>query len=510
MTLSARAQDIGDIEKRIKEVLAGKMALVYRPNDIRVAWFFAAEITVLAAAGLSQPVISSPIYLFLLLVAAAACANSFSRAGIRSTRQINGIVQAILSVLFIHATSANSQSHFIVFISLTLLGFYMDWHVPVLFAGTSGICLVAASITAPTAFFGADQKVYWELLSIALVTGMIALFNYRGYTELKIATRRQTGSEYANLEKIAEKSKIESELLNQQKKIASITAELKEGAAQVRHIMNELRASSQQGLSAVVQMSGVCEELRQTAELCMAKARQVSNNSLSVLKISQSGEEATVEVVESMKRIRAQIDALGECMTRLGERTTSIGEILKSVDDISQQSNLLSVNASIEAAKAGEHGRGFGVVAREVKELVVQSKNATHQVRGILSEITDATNAATLTTELGHKAVSSGEEVVTQAQSSIMVLAASLSEASQAGKQIELSNQQQLEGVNQFVGAVDDLGKIEHMVVGNVKELESCVNSFNRLADELTSLLNPVQIEEMSERAENVEVALAN
>src|SRR6185369_6399816 len=123
------------------------------------------------------------------------------------------------------------------------------------------------------------------------------------------------------------------------------------------------------------------------------------------LLVSNSGRKATEEAAAGMSRIRSQMDAIGQSMMRLSEQTQAIGQIIATVEDLSAQSNLLAVNAAIEAAKAGEQGKGFAVVAQEVKSLAEQSRHATDRVRGILGDIQKATTAAVMATEQGSKAV---------------------------------------------------------------------------------------------------------
>src|SRR5690606_7732014 len=125
------------------------------------------------------------------------------------------------------------------------------------------------------------------------------------------------------------------------------------------------------------------------------------------------------------------------------EQGQAIGEIIAAVNDLAEQSNLLAVNAAIEAAKAGEHGRGFAVVAQEVRSLAEQSKQATAQVRTILQDIQKATTAAVLATEQGSKAVEDGVRQTTEAGEAIAALAEMIDEAAQAATQIAASSQQQ-------------------------------------------------------------------
>ena len=121
--------------------------------------------------------------------------------------------------------------------------------------------------------------------------------------------------------------------------------------------------------------------------------------------IAQSGRKSTADVVSGMERIRTQMEAIAESMVRLSEQGQTIGQIIATVEDLAAQSNLLAVNAAIEAAKAGEQGKGFGVVAQEVKSLAEQSRQATDRVRTILGDIQKATTAAAMATEQGGKAV---------------------------------------------------------------------------------------------------------
>src|SRR5258706_13651649 len=126
-----------------------------------------------------------------------------------------------------------------------------------------------------------------------------------------------------------------------------------------------------------------------------------------------------------MSRIRQQMEAIAASMGRLSEQSQSIGRIMASVEDLAAQSNLLAVNAAIEAAKAGEHGKGFGVVAQEVKSLAEQSRQATNQVRTILGDIQKATTAAVMATEQGGEVVEAGERQTEAAGEAIQGLAGS-------------------------------------------------------------------------------------
>ena len=127
--------------------------------------------------------------------------------------------------------------------------------------------------------------------------------------------------------------------------------------------------------------------MRQTVALTTEKARLVAEDVHKTAEISRDGRRAVDESVRGTQEARARMEALAERILALSDQAQAIGEIVRTVNGLAEQSNLLSVNAGIEAAKAGEAGRGFAVVAGEVKSLAEQSRQATAQIRDILSEI---------------------------------------------------------------------------------------------------------------------------
>src|SRR5207245_2493031 len=115
--------------------------------------------------------------------------------------------------------------------------------------------------------------------------------------------------------------------------------------------------------------------------------------------IGKAGRKVVEESIGALDKVKEQMESTAENILALAEQAQAIGEIIATVNDIAEQTNLLALNAAIEASRAGEHGKGFTVVAGEVKMLADQSKTATTQVRQILGEIQKATNSAVLATE---------------------------------------------------------------------------------------------------------------
>ena len=253
---------------------------------------------------------------------------------------------------------------------------------------------------------------------------------------------------------------------------------------------SQVASASAETATAITQTSSTIEEIKQTAQLTASKARQVSDSAQRTAEISQGGKKSVEESVEAMHRIQEQMEAIADSIVRLSEQGQAIGEIIATVNDLAEQSNLLAVNAAIEAAKAGEQGKGFAVVAQEVKSLAEQSKQATGQVRGILGDVQKATSAAVLATEQANRAVESGVKLSGEAGESIRVLADSIAEAAGAATQIAVSSQQQLVGMDQAVLAIQNIREASTQNVASTRQTESAAQKLHELGVKLKGLVD--------------------
>ncbi len=277
--------------------------------------------------------------------------------------------------------------------------------------------------------------------------------------------------------------------------LASVLLEIREGMTVLGTSSSEILASTVQltetatnTATAVSETTSTLTEVRQTTQVSSERAALVARSAEAAAQTSEGGRRSTEEMMGGMRRIREQMELIGESMVRLTEQSQAIGEIIAAVEDLSQQSNLLAVNAAIEAAKAGEQGKGFAVVADEVKFLSDQSKQATKQVRTILGEIQKASGEAVMATEQGSKAVEDGVRQSSQAGSSIVTLAESIGQASNAAMQIAASSQQQLAGMDQVVLAMDHIKKASTQNVENARQLETAARRLNDLGQGLRKL----------------------
>lgn len=310
------------------------------------------------------------------------------------------------------------------------------------------------------------------------------------------ARRIASGDLRVKVEPMSDRDVLGSAFATMVENLRTLTGNIAQGAnllnasaAEIVAASTQLASGSAQTATALAETTTTVEEVRQTAQVASQKARAVSDSAQAAAVTAQAGLRSTEETSAGMVRIREQMDSIAQSMVRLSEQTQAIGQIIATVDDLAQQSNLLAVNASIEAAKAGEQGKGFVVVAQEVRSLAEQSKAATTQVRSILHDIQKATAAAVMATEQGTKAVEAGALQSQKSGESIRALAEASTDAAQAATQIAASSQQQFAGMDQVAMAMESIKQASAQNVDSAKQLEDAARSLESLGRNLREMM---------------------
>jgi methyl-accepting chemotaxis protein len=264
--------------------------------------------------------------------------------------------------------------------------------------------------------------------------------------------------------------------------LAAMTAEILAGTTQQASGVQEQAA-------AVAQTVTTVDEIVQTSEQASERVKVVAESSRRAVEVSTAGRQAVEESVKVMGAVKDQAESIAESILGLAEQAQAIGEITAAVNDIAEQTNLLALNAAIEASRAGEHGRGFSVVATEIKSLADQSKKATTQVRQILSDIQKATNSAVMATEEGTKSVNEAIRTVNQAGSTINSLSDTIADSARAAAQITASVGQQTAGMAQIQQAMQNINQATNQNLASTKQAERAAQELNALGISLRDLL---------------------
>ncbi|MFN8576883.1 MAG: HAMP domain-containing methyl-accepting chemotaxis protein [Candidatus Sericytochromatia bacterium] len=202
--------------------------------------------------------------------------------------------------------------------------------------------------------------------------------------------------------------------------------------------------------SLVKETSTSVSQIKQNSEVVSDNARIVAEAASISVSISSDGEKAVNESIQGVEKIKSQIEEVATKILELSAQTKAIGKIISTVDDISKQSRILAFNASIEASKAGEYGKGFSIVANEIKNLSDESKEATKKISTILSEIQGLTNKSVMLTEDATKLADIGVNLSKVAGSTITKLVDSIQNSSEAAYQISSSAIEQKTSLEQL------------------------------------------------------------
>ena len=308
--------------------------------------------------------------------------------------------------------------------------------------------------------------------------------------EIKINTTRN--DEIGELEKSLQK--MVKGLKNTTLKLQEEVEVLATSSSEILASITDVSSGTTETATAVTETTTTVEELRQTGQVSTDKAKDVQSSAEEALKTLAQSEKSLSATINDMHQIQERMATISESIIQLSEHSQAIGKIIDTVNDLAEQSNLLAVNAAIEAAKAGDQGKGFAVVADEVRRLAEQSKQATIQVHAILNDIQNSTSSAVMATEQGTKAVSKGVEQSIRTNEALRLLTGGIDKVNQAATQISISSQQQLIGVGQVNVAMTNIREASQQHVNHMRQIETAVHGLNQVGQSLKELVEQYKV----------------
>jgi methyl-accepting chemotaxis protein len=260
-------------------------------------------------------------------------------------------------------------------------------------------------------------------------------------------------------------------------------------SAQILAATTEQAAGTNQSMAAVTETVATVDEVAQTATQSAERARNVADAAQRAAVGGRAGQKAVDASVTAMQLVHAQVETMARGIVSLAEQAQAIGEITSAVSDIAEQTKLLALNAAVESTRAGEHGRGFALVAAEIKALAGEAKESTTQVRRLLGEIQRATSAAVMATEQGTKQTAAAVRQVGQAGDIIGELAGVIEESAQAAAQIVASAGQQALGMEQIRQAIANIHDATQQNLTATRQSESAAQELSSLGTRLVGMV---------------------
>jgi methyl-accepting chemotaxis protein len=270
--------------------------------------------------------------------------------------------------------------------------------------------------------------------------------------------------------------------------VSSLTKQIGSAVGHIQSSSSELQAAANQQTTGAREQSTSMSEISTTISELLATSRQIAESAQRVAHIAgetaksagQGGQ--TVQATqESISAIRRQVDLIVGHMLELGRKSQQIGGILEIINELAEQTNILSINASVEAAGAGEAGRRFAVVADEIRKLADRVSGSTKEIRTLIDEVRAAVNTTVMATESGAKAAEDGSRQFAGVSSAFQGIAALVGTSTEAAREIELSTKQQATAVEQVNVAISNVAQA-------TRETEASSTQTLQTAVELTAL----------------------
>ncbi len=269
----------------------------------------------------------------------------------------------------------------------------------------------------------------------------------------------------------------------------------------VQHVQNssaELQTSAGQQATGAREAASAMNEVTTTMNELLVTSRQISGSAQRVAQIAQEtaaaahgGDETVAKMQEAIEAIKRQVDVIVSHMLDLGKKSQQVGGILDIINELAEQTNILSINATIEAAGAGESGKRFAVVGDEIRKLADRVTGSTKEIRSLVEEIRAAVNTTVLATETGSKAVDAGLrhfEEVTRGFKQITGLVATTTDAA---REIELGTKQQTTAVEQVNTAISGAAQAARETETSTTQTLQTATQLAHLSHDLSQIVQP-------------------
>jgi methyl-accepting chemotaxis protein len=278
----------------------------------------------------------------------------------------------------------------------------------------------------------------------------------------------------------------------------SLSRQIGTAVGHVQSSSAELQAAATQQASGAKQQASAMNEITTTTSELVATSRQIAESAQRVAQIAEQtaaaarhGEGTVERGQESISSIRRQVDLVVTHMLDLGKKSQEIGSVLEIVSELAEQTNILAINATIEATGAGESGKRFAVVADEIRKLADRVSNSTKEIRALIDDVRSAVNTTVMATEGSAKAVDAGSRQFAEVAVAFKQIAGLVGTTTDAAREIELSTKQQATAAEQVRVAVSDVAQATHETEASTGQTLQTASQLAGLSRELLRLIQP-------------------
>ncbi|MFE8600722.1 methyl-accepting chemotaxis protein [Archangium violaceum] len=264
--------------------------------------------------------------------------------------------------------------------------------------------------------------------------------------------------------------------------LVATSADQESGAGEQAISLNETRATT--------------EELARSAQQIAVNAESVSTMAETTFGAAQSGQRSAAAFLAAMHRMKGDNQGIADAVVRLNKRVQQIGKVVEFINEIADKSDLLALNAELEGTKAGEPGRGFSLVAAEMRRLAENVLSSTLAIERLIDEIRDATQAAVMATEAGLKTTERGASLAAQVDQSLGLILELARQTSHAVRSISLATQQQQTGTDQLAAAMGDILRVTEENAEATQQMVAANTDLSALARDLKATVQRFRVAE--------------
>ena len=339
-------------------------------------------------------------------------------------------------------------------------------------AGLGGLTFVSILATLPVIGLmeTADSQMHWGFFAVAV--SLVAIVARRSAEVVRAL------AEYTH------------QLDARRKDVRLLAEGMGRGADELAAVVQQLHTSSEEqtvGISrqaaALRELEATVEEIRQGSHLTADKARVLAASAESAEAVGREGGAALERTLTDLAAIRAEVSGMASRILALDERTREVSSIVDDVKTLADQSNMLAINAAIEAVRNGDSGKGFGVVAKEMRRLADQSIRATERIRDVLDGVSMSMREAAQMSEQGEGRVQVSLDAVRNSGAQLQKLAAIIGDTSGSVRQITQAVAQQDSGTHQIAQAIQELSGQMQRTLQAVEETRTVTQSVQTLAE---------------------------
>jgi methyl-accepting chemotaxis protein len=270
-------------------------------------------------------------------------------------------------------------------------------------------------------------------------------------------------------------------------------------AHQISSSTEEMAAGANEQSSQTTEVAGAVEEMTKTIFETTKNTTRAAEASKNAGTVALEGGKVVKETINGMIRISDVVKQSSQTVQALGKSSNEIGEIIQVIDDIADQTNLLALNAAIEAARAGEQGRGFAVVADEVRKLAERTSKATQEIASMIKQIQKDTDGAVKSMKLGTDEVEKGKILAEKAGQSLKEIIAGAENVADIVTQVAVASEEQSRTSEQITQNIELINNVTQQNATGVRQIAHAAEELNLLTGNLQKLISGFKVDKIYE-----------